>query len=183
MGFKQGNGGQLSYRNRIGRAVILRPEPPVFDEARVAAKAAPTKRRWLMSPNARRGAEATFSLIARSVQAGQRPVFCKEGLQSQTSILDDAMVAAKAAPTPTKRWFLWEGLSPRTPSSMRQGSRRKTLPYHHASRIDLALPSLSHRFTQSHGRLSNGIPISDHWKGRAKTVSVGGAFAPNPRLR
>jgi hypothetical protein len=58
--------------------VILRPEPPVFDDARVAAKAAPTKRRWLMSPNARRGAEATFSLVARSVQAGQRPVFCKK---------------------------------------------------------------------------------------------------------
>jgi len=59
---------------------------------------------WLRSLNDRRGAEATFSLVARSVQAGQRPVFCKEGLQSQTSILDGAMVAAKAAPT--KRWFL-----------------------------------------------------------------------------
>jgi hypothetical protein len=63
---------------------------------------------------------------------------------------------------------------------MRQGSRRKTLSYHYASRIDLALPSLGHRFTQSHGRLPTGIPISDHWKGRAKMVSVGGAFRPEP---
>jgi hypothetical protein len=30
-----------------------------------------------------------------------------------------------------------------------------------------SLPSLGHRFTQSHGRLPTGIPISDHWRGRA----------------
>jgi hypothetical protein len=35
------------------------------------------------------------------------------------------------------------------------------IPHHHASRID-SLPSLGHRFTQSHGRLPTGIPISDH---------------------
>jgi hypothetical protein len=34
---------------------------PVFDDAMVTVKAAPTKGGWLMSPNDRRGAEATFS--------------------------------------------------------------------------------------------------------------------------
>jgi hypothetical protein len=38
----------------------------------------------------------------------------------------------------------------------------KDAPIPYASRIDLALPSLGHRFTQSHGRLPTGIPISDH---------------------
>jgi hypothetical protein len=73
----------------------------------------------------------------------------------------------------------------------REGSR--------ASRIDRSLPSLGHRFAQGYCGLPNGIPIPDHWKGRAnsqppvlddakgrgesrsykETVSVGGASAPN----
>jgi hypothetical protein len=79
---------------------------------------------------------------------------------------------SRLKPLLQKDGFCRRGFRPEPPSSMRQGSRRKTLPYHHASRIDLALPSLGHRFTQSHGGLPTGIPISDHWKGRAYPVSA-----------
>jgi len=47
-----------------------------------------------------------------------------------------------------------------------------------ASRIDRSLPSLGHRFAQGHCGLPNGIPIPDHWKGRAKRFCRRG-FSPD----
>jgi hypothetical protein len=122
-----------------------------------------------MSLNDRRGAEATSPLVVRSVQAGQRPVFCKRDFSPKPP--SSMTQRSRRKPLLQKDGFCRRGFRPEPPSSMRQGSRRKTLPYRYASRIDLALPSLGHRFTQSHGRLPTGIPVSDHWKGRAKLES------------
>jgi hypothetical protein len=43
------------------------------------------------------------------------------------------------------------------------GEGRKLPPFSHRT--------IGHRFTQSHGRLPTGIPVSDHWKGRAKVFN------------
>jgi hypothetical protein len=110
MGFKQGNGGQLSY----------------IDDAMVAAKAAPTKRRWLMSPNARRGAEAAFSLVARSVQAGQRPVFCKKDFSPKPP---SSMTRwSRLKPLLQKDGFCWRGFRPEPSSSMTQRVAAEAAP-------------------------------------------------------
>jgi hypothetical protein len=89
-----------------------------------------------MSLNDRRGAEATSPLVARSVQAGQRPVFCKRDFSPKPP--SSMTQRSRRKPLLQKDGFCRRGFRPEPPSSMRQGSRRKTLPYHHASRIDLA---------------------------------------------
>jgi len=89
-----------------------------------------------MSLNDRRGAEATSPLVARSVQAGQRPVFCKRDFSPKPP--SSMTQRSRRKPLLQKDGFCRRGFRPEPPSSMRQGSRRKTLPYYHASRIDLA---------------------------------------------
>ena len=120
---------------------------------------------WLISLNDRRGTEGTFSLVARSVHAGQRPVFCKKDFSPKPP---SSMTRwSRLKPLLQKDGLCRKGLSPRTSVFDEARIATKDAPTQPCLPHRFSLPSLGHRFTQSHGRLPTSIPISDHWKRRA----------------
>jgi hypothetical protein len=125
-----------SRRPRM-KAVPHNSEPSAFDDARVAAEAAPTTKSFFLV-----GGASAPNLPSRS----PRPRMKAVPHNSEPSTFDDARVAAEAAPTQTHRSFCRRGFRPEPlpsrsqrprmkppppipnlPSSMAQGSRLKPL--------------------------------------------------------
>jgi hypothetical protein len=140
------------------KAVPHNSEPSTFDDARVAAEAAPTTKSFFLV-----GGASAPNLPSRS----PRPRMKAVPHNSEPSTFDDARVAAEAAPTQTHRSFCRRGFRPELLPSRSPRPRMKAAP---------PIPSLPPSMTQG-SRLKPLLPK------RHQSLLVGGAFAPTPAFK